>query len=273
MTLQEIIESGLIELYAMNVLSIEESAQVEAWAAQYPEVQAEIDETHAVLEQYAQAQGIEPSPELKAKILGNIEREIQENTPKNQDITQPVSKSDPLSNAAEISDKSLNFNKMLPWIVAGISLILGGFAFFNAKNTESELINCKKDNIQLVDKQRVIVDLQQKMNILRSDKTRTVLLKGLPIAPDAKVFVYWNKEEKSTYLSISNLPAPPTKKQYQLWAIVDGKPVDAGVINYDLADVQAMKIFDKAAAFAITLENEGGSISPTMDKMYVIGTL
>jgi anti-sigma-K factor RskA len=63
--------------------------------------------------------------------------------------------------------------------------------------------------------------------------------------------------------------------QYQLWAIVDGKPFDAGLlIETKTADnkynIQKMKSFGKAEAFAITLEKKGGSATPSMDKMYVI---
>ena len=57
----------------------------------------------------------------------------------------------------------------------------------------------------------------------------------------------------------------PTGKQYQLWAIVDGKPVDAGVIN-NCIGLCKMKKIDHAEAFAITLEKEGGSPTPTLNR-------
>ena len=60
-----------------------------------------------------------------------------------------------------------------------------------------------------------------------------------------------------------------------LFRSIAGKnpPVDAGVLTYDITAVQTMKGFDKVDAFAITLENEGGSVVPTLDQMYVLGTL
>jgi hypothetical protein len=50
------------------------------------------------------------------------------------------------------------------------------------------------------------------------------------------------------------LPAPALGKQYQLWAIVDGKPVDAGIISLqkEIYKIQKMKSFGSAQAFAIT---------------------
>ena len=76
------------------------------------------------------------------------------------------------------------------------------------------------------------------------------------------------------HLAPSGLPETPVGMQYQLWAIIDGKPVDAGMIlsnsSGDKYHIQKMKSFGKAEAFAITLETQGGNATPTMDKMYVI---
>ncbi len=77
------------------------------------------------------------------------------------------------------------------------------------------------------------------------------------------------------YVDPSNLPAVPAGKQYQLWAIVDGKPISGGMISTEkgIYHIQKMKSFGKADAFAITLEKAGGSPAPTMDEMYVISKI
>ena len=85
--------------------------------------------------------------------------------------------------------------------------------------------------------------------------------------------VYWHTSKK-VFLEIKNLPDAPTGKQYQLWAIVDGKPVDMGMYSAkEDSTVQEMKSVDNAQAFAITLEKEGGNATPTMEEMYVMGTI
>lgn len=87
--------------------------------------------------------------------------------------------------------------------------------------------------------------------------------------------VYWDSRSKDVYLLVNNLPKPSPDKQYQLWAIVDGKPVDAGMLDMEDTNsgslVHKMRNIPKAQAFAITLENKGGSTSPTMEAMYVMG--
>ena len=71
----------------------------------------------------------------------------------------------------------------------------------------------------------------------------------------------------------AKMPVNDSARQYQLWALVGGKPVDLGVFDADAAtkDMKEMESIAAAAAFAVTLEKRGGSPAPTMDEMMVIG--
>ena len=93
-------------------------------------------------------------------------------------------------------------------------------------------------------------------------------------ASAAHATICWNTKTKEVYVGFSNLPQAPIGKQYQLWAIADGKPVDLGVIDIttDTASMQKMKVTEKAQAFAVTLEKSGGNSSPTLDEMYALGS-
>ncbi len=275
MNLSEIIESGLIELYAMNALSAAEAAQVEAWAAEFPEVRAEIEEAQSALELYAQAHAVEPSVDMKAKIMANFEADIKDiaDIEDSKDIGTP--KTDSLSITPQNAPSGNNLGKIVPWAIAAMSLVAAVSFFMKANNTTAQLADCQKESVQLADKQQVIVDLQQKMNVLRDTNTKGIDLRNAPnpaLPKDLLVKIYWNAKDKATLLTILNLPKPPKGKQYQLWAI-EGKnaPIDAGMIAYDETAVQPMKGFDKVDTFAITLEDEGGSVVPTLEQMYVAG--
>ena len=70
------------------------------------------------------------------------------------------------------------------------------------------------------------------------------------------------------------MPKNDKGHQYQLWAIVDKKPVSLGVFDKTDADSVEMKEMGSVVApqaFAVTLEPRGGSVNPTMDEMMVIG--
>jgi anti-sigma-K factor RskA len=71
----------------------------------------------------------------------------------------------------------------------------------------------------------------------------------------------------------ANMPANDKDHQYQLWAMVGHTPVDLGVFDADTTsrDMKEMRSIASADAFAVTLEPRGGSQSPTMSEMVVIG--
>ena len=78
-------------------------------------------------------------------------------------------------------------------------------------------------------------------------------------------------------LNVDNLPMPPSDKQYQLWALKDGKPIDAGVFDMKPGtdgDMHMMPVtIAEADAFAVTLEKKGGSPTPTLTQLYVMGKI
>jgi anti-sigma-K factor RskA len=97
-----------------------------------------------------------------------------------------------------------------------------------------------------------------------------VTLSGVPGKEGNLATVFWDTKTKDVYISPNHLPLAPAGKQYQLWALVDGKPVDAGLLE-NCNGICHLKNIPKAQAFAITLENAGGSPAPTLSQMYVIG--
>jgi anti-sigma-K factor RskA len=74
---------------------------------------------------------------------------------------------------------------------------------------------------------------------------------------------------------MSGLPPLAESKQYQLWAIVDGKPVDLGMLPNEKQEslLLRMKDVSEPQAFAITIEPKGGSARPTLDQMIVLGKI
>jgi len=112
------------------------------------------------------------------------------------------------------------------------------------------------------------------ISLIKDRRMAIVKMPGVPTspAPSSMATVYWNTNSKEVYVLVNQLPKPETGKQYQLWAIVDGKPVDAGV--FDLAEgpqLMKLKTIPNAQAFAITLEKQGGSETPTMTAIFVMG--
>jgi len=98
-------------------------------------------------------------------------------------------------------------------------------------------------------------------------------MKGTKLSPQSLALIYWNKKTQTVYLDIKKLPQTASDKQYQLWFIDPVKgPVSAGVFDVN-SGLMKMTNAPAAAAFAVTLEPKGGSVSPTLDQMYVVGNV
>ena len=99
-----------------------------------------------------------------------------------------------------------------------------------------------------------------------------ILMKGTSNAPQSLASVYWNENTQELYLSIQSMRQLSQENQYQLWAIIDGKPVDAGVFESIASGLIKMKEIGKGVTtFAVTIEPRGGKASPTLETMQMAG--
>ncbi len=71
--LKDFIESGILEMYVLEQTSTEETMQVQQMAAQYPEVQQEIESISRALELYAQSQAVEPDVTIRPFLMATID--------------------------------------------------------------------------------------------------------------------------------------------------------------------------------------------------------
>ena len=113
-------------------------------------------------------------------------------------------------------------------------------------------------------------DFEQSMQLIEDTNMLAVRLDPIPGKENNIATVFWNSKTKDVYIIASKLTPVPAGKQYQLWALVDGKPVDAGLIKPDCNGVCRMTTTQRAQKFAITLEDKGGSPSPHLDQLFVI---
>ena len=265
MDIKSYIESGILEQYLLGMTSQEESLEVQKYAMQYPEIQQELDNIEAALLKYADSYSTPPPAGLKQKILDQLDGDS--NTIENKESNNNTTPSKNASNG---------------WKILTIlsAIILSALAAYHTSKTQA-LVK-QTENLQLqydtlkedCDKKQIAQEnINKQIAFLKDTNTQTVRMKGTPLSPISEGVVFWNKNEQVAYLDIASLPKPAPNKQYQLWAIVDGKPVDMGVFDLPAShgDLQAVPFIEKPQAFAVTLEPIGGVASPTMDQMYILG--
>ena len=163
------------------------------------------------------------------------------------------------------------------------SLIINTLAsvFFYAKWGEmadqySALLNEKNRLIQNFNLAKYEYDkMNADMAIIRDPSMTIITLNAADSTKPYKARVYWNKLNGQAFIDVQNLPALSVGNQYQLWAIVGGQPMDAGVFNMDEVGIQKAKAIAgmNVAEWAVTCEPKGGSAVPTMNQMYLIGKM
>lgn len=273
MNSKEYISSGILESYILGHASPEEAGILECVMKNNNEVREAFEEAQKTFEMLATAQAVTPPNDLKSKIWAKIQQEqtvevekpvipIQNNIEKEVKIEEEVQ---------EIKDSKSSSWKNFAIAAAVLFLISTGINLY-WMNSQSKI----NDQLVKVESERktnqlAMQNMQQKLDVFANPNMKKVVLAGVEKHPEAKATVLWDSNSKDIYLSANSLPKAPEGMEYQLWAIADGKPVNAGMYSEDKDSRIAISNITNAQAFAITLEKKGGSEVPTMENMYVMG--
>ena len=240
MNTHDYIASGILDEYIIGTVSKQEKQEVECMSHIYPEIKAELDSLSVTMEKYTRLHEIKPPEYLKEAIFAKLSFELE---------------------AKPIIEEKQNVRPMFsPMSIAAAALLAMacGFLFFQNQS-----------------QQQAIATLNQKATLVamyQNTGIRTVALAGTEAQPKANATIFWDKTTAEVSINTLNLPKTSQDQQYQLWAIVAGKPVDLGVFDSeDTSSVQKMKATKTAEAFAVTIEKRGGSPSPTLTTMCLLG--
>ncbi len=110
--------------------------------------------------------------------------------------------------------------------------------------------------------------LREAVDALTAPRTQAVALAGQGPATSAVAKAFIDPDNRRLFLYVYNLPPLPSGSTYQLWLIVDGVPVSAGVFGVApdgtaRLDGERIPAFEGAVTVAVTVEPEGGVPQPT----------
>jgi anti-sigma-K factor RskA len=263
--IQEYISSGVLEAYILGTLTEQECAELEANAVKYPEVKAELDAIENAMNAYAKLHSMQPSDSIKEKIMEQIDGGAENESKIRKMRMDEEERRDPR-------------NKMTWSIAASVLLMISltiniylSSRTINAEGYVHELLKTglKKDStINIV--RAKYNQSQADLAVLKDPMYKMVTLKG-QADTSAKAMVCWCPDDKTVYFEADKMPELPKGMQYQLWAMVDGKPVNEGVITMTTG-LHKMNSVAGATEFAVTMEKEGGSDTPH-GNMIVLGNI
>jgi anti-sigma-K factor RskA len=251
-TVQEYIQSGAIENYIFGMADDTEARELEQMRAQHPEVNEAFIQFEQSLEEQALQSAIPPPDSVKANIMQTIG--VGGNAP-----------------AKVISLPSARKPQWMQYAAAaGIAIMLGSVAMNvmlmgRVKNMNTEITSLK-DNTNPAESQYAFI----------KDPTITpVAMYGVAPHNVCRCSLYWDQQGKKAYMLVHHLANKPEDKDYQLWALVNGKPVSVGIFNPgDKSKPLVLdNVPDNASGFAVTLEKKGGNATPTLEQMYLKGQI
>lgn len=281
------IESGILELYVLGDVTPNEKRQVEEMASKYPEIKTELDGIERSMELYAKENEVEPSKNLRSRVLGSLLTNLGDDrnftaaprhTDTDTDVEDDTDIADeedeiiiPLPARKENDFYKYAFAASLALLIASTIALVSVYSKLQDSNNLLVALQLDKQHfanrVNLMDKE---------LSVFRDTSYKLIHLKGTAKTPSSVVTVAFSPGRKKVVIDMANMKMPENDKehQYQLWALVGGKPVDLGVFDAKrdtITDIKEMKSIASADAFAVTLEPRGGSVNPTMDQMMVLG--
>jgi len=266
------IESGILELYVLGDVSPDEKLQVEEMASKHPAIKTELEDIERSMELYAAENAVEPTEHMRDRILNSLVVNLAD------DNNFPTKAKPVKDNVVTLTPpKQNNFYKYafaacLALLIASVVVIISISNKLNDANTQLLALNSTNQHFA-----NTVKFMDHQLDVYRDTTFKIIKLHGMPKHTSSTMMVAFSPVKKKVMIDMADLKLPANDKdhQYQLWALVGGKPVDLGVfdkISGDTSDMKEMKSLALAQAFAVTLEPRGGSVNPTMDQMMVIGT-
>lgn len=275
MNIEEYISSGILEAYVLGDLSISERVEVEKNLSLYPQLREELRAIEETQETLLMKAAIQPRAAVRNAIfdqlrIAGVQQEqsaptvpFHSSTPESEHVI-PLTRwkfAAAASITIAIISSFLAYNYWQKWRASSADLI--------ALQQQSERIAEDYNRVnQKLDK------IGQDLRVMQSSAFTRVIMSGTPNAPGSTASVFWNPSTSELFLQVENMKKLTADQQYQLWAIIDGKPVDAGVFDVSESGLIKMKpIGEGAATFAVTIEPRGGKESPTLETMQVAGNV
>ncbi|QLG44179.1 anti-sigma factor domain-containing protein [Costertonia aggregata] len=245
----KIIEEGLLQLYLLGELSIEQHSMVENAIENDTELAQLYRALEDNFERMAFENAIEPPSTIKIALKNTLGP--NPNAPQSKPTTKKKVLTARLAVAASLA------------ALFGLS----SFWFYTKwQDTEQNLQVLQKETLNLQDRLALIEkdykSTQNKYNVINNPNVIPLLLKG----DQSRAVAYVNHTTKEVVLNPQGLPKLESDKTYQMWADVDGEMINMGIVPTD-KELVTLRYIDKAESLNITIEPAGGNDHATVENL------
>ncbi|MDZ7772131.1 MAG: anti-sigma factor [Balneolaceae bacterium] len=137
----------------------------------------------------------------------------------------------PGTGSGEEKDSRMRLAVAASFVLLVVSLSLIFYAFYMSSQLSDTRQTVERQQVRI---EQLTSELEQKeemLAILGSREINVVFMSGMEVNPDGYGKVIWDPEREQALLQVSNLPAVPEDKDYQLWILRDNQAVSAGLFS------------------------------------------
>jgi len=245
---KNILESGLLDLYAIGSLGEDDRALIEEARDRYTALRHELHRIESALQKYARLHALPVDPAVKTALFEQLD------DPANRPVTGGKGKGGGfrwrggviILLLAGLAWQWLSYNK-------SINRLSEGFA--------SSIDSC--DNIRTGLEER-ITRLEQVL----SAQSRIIPVVPTDNYPETDLYFHLGEQDSTNFLQIKNLPDLADNESFQLWSLKsDSDPIPLDVFQGSEGILIPVEFVEASNAYAITIEARGGAQQPNLEKL------
>ena len=239
------LNSGLLDKYLLGETTSAETEIVESHITRYPEIENTYNTMQHNLELVAKANAVE----APNNILTNILDELDEAPVVKLNTVNKYKKWHKFSVAASVA----------ALIFAGTSTY-----FYNQNQklqSDTFIVDAEIDDLRsdIAQNNKMLDKVMRQLLKLNNPETEKYIIKGNERAKDLKTVAYINPKEKTSMIDVVSLPELPEEQCYQIWAELQGKMVNLGILDKADRTLRNIPYMEDALALSITIEPKGGN--------------
>lgn len=267
MSIKDVRESGLLEYYALGLLSDEEKATVHRLLEEHPVLKQDFYEIQRSIQEYAKLQGIVPNRDLREDIRDTIRKDGSKT---------PVKRSSPDDTSGKSDDGGKKSGGGFSGLLAGLLGILAAGALWYGTTTSNKLGELE-DSMVVAEQECDSLTTELSRRLALYENVNGANIRTLNLTPTAgyqetNLLFHINEAEKRNFIQFKSLPVIAANQTFQLWSLKDGvDPIPLSTFDGSGDIVIPVDYEEGTGTYAITIEAEGGAQVPTLTRL--IGTV
>ena len=244
------LESGLLEKYLIGDTSVSETEKVETYISKYPEVKSQYDLLQDNLEIISKFNAVEAPKDSLSNILEALD-------------DKPVI-------ALHTKQRRVSVWYSIAASAAAILFAVTSFYFYNQNQTllnETLVVDQEIEDLRsdIDNTNSRLESVMKQFMRLNNPETEKYIIRGNKRAKNLKTVAYINPKEKTSMIEVVSLPQLPEEQCYQMWAQMQDKMVNLGILNASDRDLRSIPYTENALGFNITIEPKGGNETATVE--------